>query len=142
MQLTAAELCTSTNQYSRTNIIGRGGFGIVHRGTVRGTLDVAIKTLNQVRVIVPTIIYSCHTQTGRNALLKTKPETMLENEIKTLTRWTSVNYTQYKLYYHPNTSVQIPTPQHSVPVWILSEAPFRVYAKWLPFQMLTRVNGQ
>ena len=63
MQFSASELCDATNKYCRSNVVGRGGFGIVHRGVVRGTLQVAVKTLNQV------YIYTCICTTVRASYL-------------------------------------------------------------------------
>ena len=48
MVFTEQELCSATLDYSRKSIIGKGGFGTVYRGRVRGSLNVAIKVLNKV----------------------------------------------------------------------------------------------
>ena len=50
MVFTPEELCAATMEYNRKSIIGKGGFGTVHKGTVRGSLTVAIKVLNKVTV--------------------------------------------------------------------------------------------
>ena len=52
MVFTPEELCAATMEYNRKSIIGKGGFGTVYRGTVRGSLTVAIKVLNKVTVNV------------------------------------------------------------------------------------------
>lgn len=51
MNFTPEELCSATMDYSRKSIIGKGGFGTVYKGTVRGSLNVAIKVLNKVSII-------------------------------------------------------------------------------------------
>lgn len=48
MQFDAAALAKATKDYSRRNLLGRGGFGSVYRGNMGGSLDVAIKVLTQV----------------------------------------------------------------------------------------------
>ena len=48
MEFSPEELCDATMNYSRKSIIGKGGFGIVYKGSVRGSLSVAIKVLNKV----------------------------------------------------------------------------------------------
>ncbi len=48
MELDAAELASATHDYSKRNLLGRGGFGAVYKGTIRGCLDVAVKVLTQV----------------------------------------------------------------------------------------------
>ena len=50
MVFTLEELCAATIEYNKKSIIGKGGFGTVHKGTVRGSLTVAIKVLNKVTV--------------------------------------------------------------------------------------------
>ena len=59
MQFTASELCSGTNSYSKKSVIGRGGFGTVYRGVVRGGLDVAIKCLNKVSEVLLVILHRC-----------------------------------------------------------------------------------
>ena len=44
----ADELARATNNYRRSNHIGRGGYGNVYKGTIRGCLEVAVKVLTQV----------------------------------------------------------------------------------------------
>jgi serine/threonine protein kinase len=48
MEYAASELSEATNNYSKRNLIGRGGFGAVYKGRVRDSLDVAVKVLTQV----------------------------------------------------------------------------------------------
>ena len=48
MEYDAAELSSATQKYGRRNFLGKGGFGSVYRGSVRGCLDVAVKVLTQV----------------------------------------------------------------------------------------------
>ena len=49
MEFMAKELADATRNYSRTSIVGKGGYGIVYRGTLRYS-TVAIKILSQVHV--------------------------------------------------------------------------------------------
>lgn len=49
MVFSAAELAAATRNYCSRVLIGRGGFGTVYRGTLRGSIDVAIKILSSVR---------------------------------------------------------------------------------------------
>ena len=48
MEYDVAELSEATHRYSKRNLLGRGGFGSVFKGRVRGCLDVAVKVLTQV----------------------------------------------------------------------------------------------
>lgn len=48
MEYYAAELAVATSNYNKRNLLGRGGFGSVYKGYVRGCMDVAIKVLTQV----------------------------------------------------------------------------------------------
>ena len=48
MEFYAKELSEATRTYGRGNVIGKGGFGTVYRGTLRYS-TVAIKILSQVR---------------------------------------------------------------------------------------------
>lgn len=51
MEYGAAELTRATNNYSKRNMLGRGGFGAVYKGRIRDCLDVAIKILTQVTAV-------------------------------------------------------------------------------------------
>lgn len=48
MQFDGAELAKATRNYNRRTLLGKGGFGSVYRGTLRGGLSVAIKVLTKV----------------------------------------------------------------------------------------------
>jgi hypothetical protein len=48
MQFTSKELAEATNGYRRSTLIGKGGYGSVYKGLVRGCLEVAIKVLTVV----------------------------------------------------------------------------------------------
>lgn len=41
-----SELRRATNNFHQSNKIGRGGFGIVYKGTLRNGMEVAVKTLS------------------------------------------------------------------------------------------------
>lgn len=56
MLFSADELARATNSYSRSNLIGKGGFGKVYKGTLRKCMTVAIKVLTQVRPAILIII--------------------------------------------------------------------------------------
>ena len=58
MEFTIAELKEATMDFSADNIIGEGGFGTNHQGTVRKCLDVATKVLSKVFLIVDNITCS------------------------------------------------------------------------------------
>lgn len=49
MEYGAAELTQATGNYSKKKLLGRGGFGTVYKGRIRGCVDVAVKILTQVR---------------------------------------------------------------------------------------------
>lgn len=48
MEYGSKELSEATSNYNKRKLVGRGGFGAVYKGRVRGCLDVAIKVLTQV----------------------------------------------------------------------------------------------
>ncbi len=48
MQFDGVALAKATKDYNRKNLLGRGGFGSVYRGSLIGGLNVAIKILTQV----------------------------------------------------------------------------------------------
>lgn len=48
MQFDGAAMAKATKNYSKRNLIGRGGFGSVYQGSMRGGLKVAVKILTQV----------------------------------------------------------------------------------------------
>ena len=50
MRFDSVELASATKDYNRKNLLGRGGFGSVYKGSLKGGLDVAIKVLTQVSV--------------------------------------------------------------------------------------------
>ena len=51
MELTSSDLCDATKDYCEKAVIGQGGFGIVYKGVLRGSLLAAIKVLSQVKVV-------------------------------------------------------------------------------------------
>ena len=59
MEYDAAELSLATQNYARCNFLGRGGFGSVYKGNVRGCLNVAIKVLSQVLTVDMHTINGC-----------------------------------------------------------------------------------
>ena len=52
MEYDAAELSSATQNYCRRNFLGRGGYGSVYKGCVRGCLEVAVKVLTQVCTVL------------------------------------------------------------------------------------------
>lgn len=51
MEYDAKELSESTQGYNKKKLLGRGGFGAVYRGQVRGCLDIAVKVLTHVSIV-------------------------------------------------------------------------------------------
>ena len=49
MEFFAKELSEATRNYCRTTILGRGGYGVVYKGTIRYS-NVAIKVLSPVSI--------------------------------------------------------------------------------------------
>lgn len=79
MEYDAAELSEATHRYSKRNLLGRGGFGSVFKGRVRGCLDVAVKVLSQ---------------DGQKALVKSDSTVQMQSEVSALTRFRHPNILQ------------------------------------------------
>ena len=62
MTFTPEELCSATQDYSRKCIVGKGGFGVVYKGLVRGSLSVAVKVLNRVSLHLTCTLLVLHVQ--------------------------------------------------------------------------------
>ena len=94
MEFDAKELAAATNNYRRSSVIGKGGFGAVYKGIVRGCLEVAIKVLTQVCSLLlchPIRAY-LHLQEGQQALMRSHPTSLqIQSELDALTRYSNVS---------------------------------------------------